>query len=89
MTPIKKKDLKYAMRTAIILAELAHRMRDGINNMTWLIEEGVDSAELKDAKVDGFSISGDFEDVRKAYDNFVSEAITMRNHIDELYRKEG
>lgn len=89
MTPIKKKDLKYAMRTAIILAELAHRMRDGINNMTWLIEEGVDSAELKDAKIDGFSISGDFEDVRKAYDNFVSEAITMRNHIDELYRKEG
>lgn len=86
---MKKENLKYAMRTAVILAELAHSMKCSINGLIWLAEEEVGSAGFENAKVDGFPVSENFVDVQKAYDNFVSEAITMANKIDELYRKVG
>lgn len=89
MTPMKKKDLKYAMRTAINLSEFATRMRELVFTMTRDVEEGIDLAGMKDAEVSGFPISGDMEDLRIAYDHFLEETLASRNRIEELYSQEG
>ena len=89
MTPMKKKDLKYAMRTAMNLSECATRMRGLVFSLAQDVEEGIELAGLKDVKVDGFSISGDVKDLAIAYDHFLDEVIWLRNHVEELYSQEG
>lgn len=90
MTPMKKKDLKYAMRTAINLAEFANKMNELVRRMTYDIEEGVKLSGItsRETEPHGFRLYEDVENLLAAYNKFLDEAITVRNNIETIWNEE-
>lgn len=89
MTPMKKRDLKYAMREAVNLASLAVRMREVVYAMSQLTEEGVESAGMKDAVSDGYYVYDEIAKIRMSYELFLEDATRIRSLIEDLYQKEN
>ena len=91
MTPMKKKDLKYSMRTAITLAELAVKMDELVRRMAFDLVDSIELAGVTDKETNShdFRLDEDVHALLGAYDKFIDKAITLRDDIETVWMEES
>lgn len=85
MTPMKKKDLKYAMCTAGDIRDVAGRLREYFQRLAWNINAGIDNAGLKDEGEEGLTVADSTANMMIAYDKFLDEATLLRAQLEAMW----
>ena len=83
MTPMQKRDLRYAERVAINLKTFAEGCEEVVNNMCITIADAGDAAKV------GKPINDVIDELWEAYENFVDRAKEVAEVVGDIQREEN